>query len=89
MQTTDGEKRTSPILSATALPIGANRVFYTRNHDTSWFYHFNGYTPRFMSMEAVRRVLWHSGNLWRRSKEWAAPRRLGLCSLQKAFRRAS
>ncbi|MEJ7616644.1 MAG: hypothetical protein WKF30_06670 [Pyrinomonadaceae bacterium] len=36
-----------------ALPVGANRVFYTRNHDTSWFYHFNGYTPRFMSMEAV------------------------------------
>lgn len=36
-----------------ALPAGVNRVFYTRNHDTSWFYHFNGYTPRFMSMEAV------------------------------------
>ncbi|HVF26917.1 MAG TPA: alpha-amylase family glycosyl hydrolase, partial [Pyrinomonadaceae bacterium] len=36
-----------------ALPAGANRVFYTRNHDTSWFYHFNGYTPRFMAMEAI------------------------------------
>lgn len=36
-----------------ALPAGANRVYYTRNHDTSWFYHFNGYTPRFMAMEAV------------------------------------
>ncbi|MDQ3650955.1 MAG: alpha-amylase family glycosyl hydrolase [Acidobacteriota bacterium] len=36
-----------------ALPAGANRVFYARNHDTSWFYHFNGYTPRFMALEAV------------------------------------
>jgi glycosidase len=36
-----------------ALPKGANRVYYTRNHDTSWFYHFNGYTPRFMAMEAI------------------------------------
>lgn len=35
------------------LPEGANRVFYARNHDTSWFYHFNGYTPRFMAMEAI------------------------------------
>jgi hypothetical protein len=31
----------------------ANRVFFARNHDTSWFYHFNGYTPRFLAMEAV------------------------------------
>lgn len=36
-----------------ALPEGSNRVYYTRNHDTSWFYHFNGYTPRFMAMEAI------------------------------------
>jgi glycosidase len=36
-----------------ALPAGANRVYFTRNHDTSWFYHFNGYTPRLMAMEAV------------------------------------
>jgi hypothetical protein len=36
-----------------ALPRGANRVYYARNHDTSWFYHFNGYTPRFMALEAV------------------------------------
>jgi glycosidase len=35
------------------LPEGANRVFYTRNHDTSWFYHFNGYTPAFMAMEVI------------------------------------
>ncbi|MCY7352395.1 MAG: hypothetical protein LH606_17310 [Cytophagaceae bacterium] len=35
------------------LPKGANRVFYARNHDTSWFYHFGGYTPRFMAFEAV------------------------------------
>lgn len=35
------------------LPAGANRVFYARNHDTSWFYHFDGYTPRFMAFEAV------------------------------------
>ncbi|MCF7707380.1 MAG: hypothetical protein K9N52_00580 [Verrucomicrobia bacterium] len=36
-----------------ALPDDANRVFYARNHDTSWFYHFNGYTPRFLAFEAV------------------------------------
>lgn len=35
------------------LPPGANRVFYARNHDTSWFYQFGGYTPRFMAFEAV------------------------------------
>jgi len=35
------------------LPKGANRVFYTRNHDTSWFLHFNGYTPVFMNLETV------------------------------------
>ncbi len=35
------------------LPDGANRVIYTRNHDTSWFYHFNGYTPRFLAFEAI------------------------------------
>ena len=35
------------------LPAGANRVFYARNHDTSWFYKFGGYTPRFMAFEAV------------------------------------
>ncbi len=36
-----------------ALPKGANRVFYARNHDTSWFYHFDGYTTQFMAFEAV------------------------------------
>ncbi|MBC7920717.1 MAG: hypothetical protein H7Z75_06455 [Ferruginibacter sp.] len=36
-----------------ALPPGANRVFFARNHDTSWFYHFNGYAPRFMAVEAI------------------------------------
>lgn len=36
-----------------SLPAGLPRVFYSRNHDTSWFYHFNGYTPRFMAMEAI------------------------------------
>ncbi len=35
------------------LPTGANRVFYARNHDTSWFYRFGGYTPRYMAFEAV------------------------------------
>ena len=35
------------------LPTGANRVFYARNHDTSWFYRFGGYTPRFMAFEAI------------------------------------
>ena len=36
-----------------SLPMGANRVFYARNHDTSWFYHFDGYTPLFMAFEAI------------------------------------
>jgi glycosidase len=36
-----------------ALPAGANRVYFTRNHDTSWFYHFNGYSPAFMALEAI------------------------------------
>ena len=36
-----------------SLPKGVNRVFYARNHDTSWFYHFDGYTPQFMAFEAV------------------------------------
>lgn len=35
------------------LPAGANRVFFARNHDTSWFYHFGGYTPRFLALDAV------------------------------------
>ncbi|MGF1636306.1 MAG: alpha-amylase family glycosyl hydrolase [Cyclobacteriaceae bacterium] len=35
------------------LPEGANRVFFARNHDTSWFYHFNGYTRPFMNLEAI------------------------------------
>jgi glycosidase len=35
------------------LPAGAVRVRFTRNHDTSWFYHFNGYTPRLLAMDAV------------------------------------
>lgn len=36
-----------------SLPPGANRVFYARNHDTSWFDKFDGYTPRFMAFETV------------------------------------
>jgi len=35
------------------LPREANRVYFARNHDTSWFYHFNGYTPRFMALDAI------------------------------------
>lgn len=27
------------------LPEGANRVYFARNYDTSWFYHFNDYNP--------------------------------------------
>ncbi|HEX2970721.1 MAG TPA: alpha-amylase family glycosyl hydrolase, partial [Tepidisphaeraceae bacterium] len=36
-----------------ALPAGATRVMFARNHDTSWFYHFNGYTPRFLALDAI------------------------------------
>ncbi len=35
------------------LPEGANRVYFARNHDTSWFYHFNGYTPAFRALDAL------------------------------------
>ncbi|RPH91901.1 MAG: hypothetical protein EHM72_18265 [Calditrichaeota bacterium] len=35
------------------LPTGANRVFFTRNHDTSWFYHFYGYSRLFLVFEAI------------------------------------
>lgn len=35
------------------LPPGANRVFFTRNHDTSWFYRFRGYTPDYFALEAI------------------------------------
>jgi hypothetical protein len=35
------------------LPVGANRVFFSRNHDTSWFYHFAGYTPLYFCFEAI------------------------------------
>lgn len=36
-----------------SLPPGAVRVFYSRNHDTSWFYDFFGYSRLFMSLEAI------------------------------------
>jgi hypothetical protein len=39
------------------VPAGANRVYYARNHDTSWFYHFNGYTPRFMALDAIHALM--------------------------------
>lgn len=29
------------------------RVYYVRNHDTSWFYRFGGYTPAYWALEAV------------------------------------
>jgi glycosidase len=35
------------------LPAGANRVFFARNHDTSWFYRFGGYTPAFLALDAI------------------------------------
>lgn len=35
------------------MPDGVNRVYYMRNHDTAWFYRFDGYTPRFYSFEAI------------------------------------
>jgi glycosidase len=35
------------------LPQDARRVFFARNHDTSWFYHFGGYTPRHRALDAV------------------------------------
>jgi glycosidase len=39
------------------LPPGARRVYFARNHDTSWFYHFNGYSPQFLALDAVHALL--------------------------------
>jgi starch synthase (maltosyl-transferring) len=39
------------------LPSAARRVYFARNHDTSWFYHFNGYTPQFLALDAVHILL--------------------------------
>ncbi|MDX1952017.1 MAG: alpha-amylase family glycosyl hydrolase [Verrucomicrobiota bacterium] len=36
-----------------ALPAGSQRVYFARNHDTSWFYRFKGYTRRFMALDAI------------------------------------
>jgi hypothetical protein len=36
-----------------ALPDGANRVFYARSADTSRYYHFDGYSHRYLAMEAI------------------------------------
>jgi glycosidase len=35
------------------LQKGANRVYFARNHDTSWFGKFGGYTPRFKALDAI------------------------------------
>jgi hypothetical protein len=35
------------------LPAGASRVRFARNHDTSWFYRFGGYTPRHLALDAI------------------------------------
>lgn len=35
------------------LPEDANRVYFARNHDTSWFYNFEGYSPRLLNMDAI------------------------------------
>ena len=35
------------------LPDNTNRVFFARNHDTSWFYHFNGYSNGFLNLDAI------------------------------------
>lgn len=36
-----------------SLPEGINRVFFARNHDTSWFYKFNGYTAQYYAFDAI------------------------------------
>lgn len=40
-----------------AMPPQVLRVFYTRNHDTAWFSHFDGYTPEFMCYEAMHTLI--------------------------------
>jgi len=35
------------------LPDGVLSVYYVRNHDTAWFYRFDGYTPAFFAYEAI------------------------------------
>jgi len=39
------------------LPAGANRVFFARNHDTSWFFHFNGYSPLFLAFDSIHALV--------------------------------
>jgi glycosidase len=35
------------------LPEGTDRVFYTRNHDTSWFAAFEAYDPMYFAFESI------------------------------------
>lgn len=35
------------------LPAGANRVYFARNHDTSWFYDFEGYSNELLNLDAI------------------------------------
>ncbi len=39
------------------LPAGVNRVFFARNHDTSWFFHFNGYSPLFLAFDSIHALV--------------------------------
>lgn len=39
------------------LPPGALAVFYLRNHDTAWFYGFDGYSPEFFAYEAIHGLI--------------------------------
>jgi len=36
---------------------GIMRVYYVRNHDTAWFYRFDGYSPEFFAYEAIHGVI--------------------------------
>ncbi len=53
-EATAAEYRDAIETARDALPLASvNRVYFARNHDTSWFYRFGGYTPRFLAMDAV------------------------------------
>lgn len=61
---------------AAVRPAGALTVLYTRNHDTAWFYRFDGYTPAFFTYEAIHCVvrgipLFFSGQTGK--PEWGGP----------------
>jgi len=56
-----------------ALPEEALRVFYVRNHDTAWFYRFDGYTPEFFCYEAIHCFIKGIPLMFSGQRHWDGP----------------